>query len=155
MVEVCPSFPYLILPRTNSVPRSSLVRWWSWVLHPHESVRERTRSDHLSSTNGLVCHPYVLAQKGLTRETSTSGSSSRSFMKLATSAVIVPKMHILCDTDQRMAKPPKIIMPQSDSDSELNRTNTRNLWIEGARLHPLPDRLSLFFGIRLDQTICS
>ena len=65
----------------------------------------------------------------------------------------------LCDADQRVARPPEIIMPRSDSDSELTRAHThesadRDSWIEDAGFHS-PNRLFLSFDVWLDPTVCS
>jgi len=97
-----------------------------------------------------------------TPQTPRSGSSSST--TLTTSAVMVPETHLrnlvtLCDADQRMAGPPEIVMPQSDSDSELTRAHTRDSadrdsWIEDAGFHP-PNRLFLSFDVWLDPTVCS
>lgn len=104
----------------------------------------------------------VTRKTSSTPQTPRSGSSSST--TLATSAVMVPEMHLrnlmtLCDADQRVAKPPEIIMPRSDSDSELTRAHThesadRDSWIEDAGFHS-PNRLFLSFDVWLDPTVCS
>jgi len=76
---------------------------------------------------------------------------------------MVPETHLrnlmtLCDADQRKARAPEIVMPRSDSDSELTRAHThesadRDSWIEDAGFHP-PNRLFLSFDVWLDPTVC-
>ena len=105
----------------------------------------------------------VTRRTSSTPQTPRSGSSS-STTTLATSAVMVPEMHLrnlmtLCDADQRTARAPEIIMPRSDSDSELTRSRTHasadhDSWIEDAGFHP-PNRLFLSFDVWLDPTVCS
>ena len=90
--------------------------------------------------------------------------SSSSTTTLATSAVMVPETHLrnlmtLCDADQRKARAPEIVMPRSDSDSELTRARTRDSadrdsWIEDAEFHP-PNRLLLSFDVWLNPNVCS
>ena len=97
-----------------------------------------------------------------TPQTPRSGSSS-STTTLATSTVMVPEIHLrnlmtLCDADQRMAGPPEIVIPRSDSDSELTRPRTRDSvdrdsWIGDAEFHS-PNRLFLSFDVWLDPTVC-
>lgn len=65
----------------------------------------------------------------------------------------------LCDADQRKARAPEIVMPRSDSDSELTRARTRDSadrdsWIEDAEFHP-PNRLLLSFDVWLNPNVCS
>ena len=98
-----------------------------------------------------------------TPQTPRSGASS-STTTLATSAVMVPETHLrnlmtLCDDDQRNARAPEIIMPRSDSDSELTRARTRDSadrdsWIEDTEFHA-PNRLFLSFDVWLDLSVCS
>lgn len=97
-----------------------------------------------------------------TPHTPRSGSSS-STATLATSVSMVAETHLrnlmtLCDADQRKARAPEIVMPRSDSDSELARAHThesadRDSWIEDAGFHP-PNRLFLSFDVWLDPTVC-
>ena len=96
-------------------------------------------------------------------QTPRSGSSS-STATLATSVAMVPEVHLrnlmtLSDADQRRARAPEIVMPRSDSDSELTRARTRDSvdrdsWIEDAGFHP-PNRLFLSFDVWLDPSACS
>ena len=89
--------------------------------------------------------------------------SSSSTTTLATSVMMVPDTYLrnlmtLCDADQRMARAPEIIMPRSDSDSELTRARTRDSGdrdslIEDAEFQP-PNRLFLSFDVWLDPTVC-
>jgi len=65
----------------------------------------------------------------------------------------------LCNADQRIARAPEIVMPRSDSDSDLTRARTRDSadrdsWIEDTEFHP-PDRLFLSFDVWLDPIVCS
>jgi hypothetical protein len=104
----------------------------------------------------------VTKKTSSTPQTPRSGSSS-STTTLATSVMMVSEVHLrnlmtLCDADQRKARAPEIIMPRSDSDSELTRARTRDSvdgdsWTEEAGFHP-PSRLFLSFDIWLDPTIC-
>ncbi|KAF9649253.1 hypothetical protein BDM02DRAFT_3186428 [Thelephora ganbajun] len=97
-----------------------------------------------------------------TPRTSRSGSSS-STTTLVALAVMLPEMHLrnlmtLCDADQRTARAPEIVMPRSDSDSELTRARTRDSadrdsWTEDAGFHP-PNRLFLSFDVWVDPTVC-
>ena len=97
-----------------------------------------------------------------TPQTPRSGSSS-STTTLANSVAMVPETHLrnlmtLCDADQRKARAPEIVMPRSDSDSELARAHThesadRDSWIEDAEFHA-PNRLFLSFDVWLDLTVC-
>ena len=63
-----------------------------------------------------------------------------------------------CDADQQEAGAPEIVMPRSDSDSQLTRTRDhsvdRDSWTEDAELHP-PNRLFLSFDVWLDLNTCS
>ena len=96
-------------------------------------------------------------------QTPRSGSSS-STTTLATSVVTVADAHLrklvtLSDADQRNARAPEIVMPRSDSDSELTRAHTRDSvdrdsWTEEAGFHA-PNRLFLSFDVWLDPTTCS
>lgn len=105
----------------------------------------------------------VTRRTSSTPQTPRSASSSSS-TTLATSAIMVPETHLrtlmtLCNADQRTARPPEIVMPRSDSDSELTRARTRDSadrdsWIEDAGFQP-PNRLFLSFDVWLDPTICS
>lgn len=98
-----------------------------------------------------------------TPQTPRSGSSS-STATLATSVVMVADVHLrglvtLCNADQREARAPEIVMPRSDSDSELTRARTRDSvdrdsWTEEAGFRP-PNRLFLSFDVWLDPTVCS
>ena len=103
----------------------------------------------------------VTKKTSSTPQTPRSGSSS-STATLATSVVMLPEVYLrnlmtLCDADQREARAPEIVMPRSDSDSELTRARTRDSvdsWTEEAVFHP-PNRLFLSFDVWLDPTVCS
>ena len=96
-----------------------------------------------------------------TPQTPRSGASS-STATLTTSAVMVPEAYLrnlmtLCDADQRTARAPEIIIPRSDSDSELTRARTRDSadrdsWIEDAGFQP-PNRLFLSFDVWPDLNV--
>jgi hypothetical protein len=98
-----------------------------------------------------------------TPQTPRSGASSSS-TTLTTQAVMLPESHLrnlmtLCDADQRVARAPEIVMPRSDSDSELTRARThdsadRDSWTEDPGFHP-PNRLFLSFDVWLDPNVSS
>ena len=105
----------------------------------------------------------VTRRASSTPQTPRSGSSS-STATLATAAAMVAEVHLrnlvtLCDADQRKARAPEIIMPRSDSDSELTRARTRDSvdrdsWTEDAGFQP-PNRLFLSFDVWLDPSVCT